>query len=55
MKNEEIPFARAIADIVLCMESSKRKTHKSINVPCESLTHLFSTEKPAFKYKALES
>lgn len=37
------------------MEGSKNTTHKSINVPHEILTHLLSTEKPAFKSKALKS
>lgn len=54
-QNEDIPFAWAITDIKLCVENSKRKTHKSVNVPRETLTHLFSTGKPAFKSKALES
>lgn len=54
-QNGDVPFAWAIADTIRCMENSKRKAHKSIKVPCETLTHLFSTEKPAFKSKAQES
>lgn len=55
VQDEDIPFAWAITDTILCMENSKMKTHKTINVPCEILTHLFSTGKPAFRSKALES